>query len=94
MRDFQLFILSGGPGLVAGVIIGAVLPRWRIVIPLIVVGAVGAWFGFSHFAAHDGDDNHPLAVLDAIATVFNYVGLAVGLTVGAISRNVTRRRSG
>lgn len=89
-----LFILFGGPGLIVGAIVGAVLPKWRILIALIAVGAVGTWFGFNHFAAQEGDENHPLGALAALTTLFNFAGCVVGLITGAVSRRVMRRRSG
>src|SRR5688572_3880204 len=82
--------MFGGPGLIVGGIVGAILPKWKFVVGLIVLGAVITLFAFNYFAAQDGDENHPLGALSALMTVTNFAGWTVGLTLGALFRSAMR----
>jgi hypothetical protein len=72
--------------------LGALLARWKVVIALVAVGAVALLFGFSHFPeGADDDDDDPLVLL-ALAMATNFGGWVVGLTAGAATARVLRRR--
>ena len=90
-RELQLIVLLGGPGLVVGLILGALLPKWKVVIALIAVGGIALLFGFNHFPEGAADDDDDPIVLLALAMATNFGGWVVGLSAGAATARVLSR---
>jgi hypothetical protein len=84
----QWILLLGGPGLLLGGAIGALIPRWKVLVALAAIGTIALWYGIKH--APDGADDDDPAVLVAMAMVTNFGGWLVGLAVGAATTRVRR----
>lgn len=85
-------VLLGAPGLLLGAGVGALARRWKLVVALAAVGAIGLWLGIK-FLPNGPDDDDP-AVLLALAMLTNYVGWLVGLVVGLAARRSRRHARG
>ena len=91
MYLLQLIVLLGGPGLLLGAGLGALLPRWKLLIALALVGAIACWYGIEHVPDDPDEDDDP-AILIFLAIVANYAGWLVGLALGAVAARAHRRR--
>jgi MFS-type transporter involved in bile tolerance (Atg22 family) len=82
-RELQTFILFGGPGLLLGAILGALVPKSRVVIAVIVLSTIALLYGFEHFPEGAVDDDDDPNALLGLAMMTNFAGWIIGLVVGA-----------
>jgi hypothetical protein len=83
MKLLQALVLVGGPGLVLGAGVGALVPRWRPLVLVAPLSAVAFWYGITHAPEGSADDDDDPVVLVLFAMVTNFAGWLAGLVAGA-----------
>lgn len=90
----QDIVLVGGPGLLVGAAVGALVPRWRLLLLVAVLSGAALLYGIEHVPSCGDEDDCP-GVLVAIAILTNFGGWLIGLALGAgIVRERRRARTG
>jgi hypothetical protein len=93
--DFlQSLVLLGAPGLLLGSAVGALFPRWKVLVPVAIASAVALWLGIKRFPDGSDDEDDDPVVLLALAMFTNFGGWLLGLVVGAFFVRLRARLGG
>ena len=80
-------VIVGGPGLVVGAGLSAAVPRWRVLVALTVVVALGLLSASRQ--VNSGGDGEELIFLVALAA--NFAGWIAGLAIGTATARYSSR---
>jgi hypothetical protein len=81
-------VFVGGPGLVVGAGIAAVMKGWRVLALLTLAVAIGLFYAVRHIQSSD----EQAGVLLAMAAFTNFAGWIVGLLIGSLTARLTSPR--